>query len=252
MTPIDAAIAAAQAAPDDDAAQRALLAVLAGSELYLLLASEPTDTTISPRLFDLETGAVALVFDREDRLADFAGPAPYAAMTGRELVGLLQGQGIGIAVNLGASQETILPPEALDWLQEAEVSQELTGEMPVAVYPPEGVEEEVLPQLEARLASAEGLAKQAVLVTAEYADGRRGPCLILIDALVSAEGDLARYIGDAMAIMGRAGGALDVAFVEAATEAAERVRAAGLVIDLPEPPKPATGLPDPSKPPRLR
>lgn len=250
MTPLDQAIAAAEAAPEDEAAARGVLAALAGSELYLLLDAEPEEDKITPRLLDVE-GGVVLVFDLEERLADFAGPAPYAAMTGRELVGLLQGQGVGVAVNLGAERETILPPDALDWLQEAEVSQEVTGEMPVAVYPPEQLDETLLPQLEARLASAGGLAKQAVLVSAEYSDGRRGNCLILLDALVAAEGDLARYIGDAVAIMGQAGATLDVAFLDASSEAAERVRAVGLAIDLPEPPERPRAS-DPSKPPRLR
>ena len=63
---------------------------------------------------------MVLVFDREERLADFTGGiAPYAALPGRVIAGMLKGQGIGLGVNLGvAPSSMLLPPEAMDWLAE--------------------------------------------------------------------------------------------------------------------------------------
>ena len=49
------------------------------------------------------------MFDREERLADFAkGSAPYAAISGRILAGMLEGQGIGLGVNLEVAPSSIL------------------------------------------------------------------------------------------------------------------------------------------------
>ena len=61
---------------------------------------------------------MVLVFDLEERLASFTGiPAPYAALPGRVIAGLLAGQGIGLGVNLGvAPSSMLLSPEAVDWL----------------------------------------------------------------------------------------------------------------------------------------
>ena len=79
-------------------------------------------------LFGAETAYEMLVtpetakyrFDREERLASFTGGiAPYAALPGRVIAGLLKGQGIGMGVNLGiAPSSMLLPPEAMDWLAE--------------------------------------------------------------------------------------------------------------------------------------
>lgn len=118
-TPLDAAHAAMVSAPEDDAARLRFYDHLAASELFLLLESEAEGDQIAPRLFELDSGPVVLVFDREARLAQFAGGiAPYAAMSGRVLTGMLAGQGIGLGLNLEVAPSSILlPPEALTWLQ---------------------------------------------------------------------------------------------------------------------------------------
>jgi hypothetical protein len=49
----------------------------------------------------------------------FAGEAaPYASLSGRALSGMLAGQGLGLAVNLGTGAEMLLDPDAVDWLAE--------------------------------------------------------------------------------------------------------------------------------------
>lgn len=78
MTPLDQAHAAMDAAPDDDAARLAFHDRLASAELYLLLIAEPEgDAPLDPRLFETTQGSFVLVFDRVERLAEFAeGSAP--------------------------------------------------------------------------------------------------------------------------------------------------------------------------------
>ena len=118
MTSIDTAHAAMESSPNDDAARLRFFERIADAELFVLLEAEPTGDDIAPRLFRTGQGGFVLAFDREDRLAGFAGgPAPYAAMSGRAIAAMLAGQDIGLGLNLDVAPSSILiPPGALSWL----------------------------------------------------------------------------------------------------------------------------------------
>ncbi|MFN4194136.1 MAG: SseB family protein, partial [Tabrizicola sp.] len=120
VTLLDAAHAAVSADPENEALRLRFFERLADGEMVVLLAKEAEGETLEPQVFDLEDGPVVLVFDREERLAAFTGGiAPYAALPGRVIAGLLKGQGIGMGVNLGvAPSSMLLPAEAMDWLAE--------------------------------------------------------------------------------------------------------------------------------------
>jgi len=99
-TLIDTAHRAMEANPDDIQARMKYFERLADSELFLLLTKEAEGETLSPETFDISDGTFILAFDTEDRLSAFVGKAaPYAALSGRVIAGMLQGQGIGIALN---------------------------------------------------------------------------------------------------------------------------------------------------------
>ncbi|TNF57135.1 MAG: hypothetical protein EP307_14495, partial [Rhodobacteraceae bacterium] len=174
ITPLDAAHAAMEAAPQDDAARLRFFERLADAELFLLLASEPEDDRVEPELFALETGRFVLAFDREARLAQFTGrPAPFAGLSGRSLAALLAGEGLGLGLNLDVAPSSILiPAEAVAWLDatlghgpdEAEARIE-------AVSPPAGLPEALLGALDAKLATAQGLAQGAFLAGVTYEGG---------------------------------------------------------------------------------
>ena len=117
MTDLDNAHAAMQAAPDDDAGRLRFYERLADTELFMLLDGEPDGDQITPALFEVEDQRFALVFDREERLSQFVGRvAPYAGLPGRDLVRMLTGQGIGLALNLEVAPSAMLiPAEAVDW-----------------------------------------------------------------------------------------------------------------------------------------
>ncbi|MBC7181706.1 MAG: SseB family protein, partial [Roseovarius sp.] len=120
LTPLDTTHAAMEAAPEDATARLRFYETLAASELYLLLKSEASGDQLDPEVFDLSDHSFVLVFDREDRLAQFAGRiVPYAALSGRSIATMLAGQGVGLGVNLEVAPSSILlPPEAVDWLAE--------------------------------------------------------------------------------------------------------------------------------------
>ncbi len=258
VTLLDAAYAAVSADPENEALRLRFFERLADGEMVILLEREAEGEKLEPKVFDLEDGPVVLVFDREERLANFTGGiAPYAALPGRVIAGLLKGQGIGMGVNLGvAPSSMMLPPEAMDWLAETlDESPEEVEAKPVEFTAP-AVPEAVITALDAKLARAGGLAAAALLAGVVYEGGRRGHLLALIDAANGAEGALARAMNEALVFSGIEAGELDVVFLRTGDPATEALARVALRFDLPEPDvqdlAPAAPGMDPSRPPKLR
>lgn len=258
MTALDRAHGAMTAAPEDDAARLRFYERLADSELFLLLAAEPQGDNLEPELFEVEGGRFMLVFDREERLAEFTGQiAPYAALSGRAVSSMLAGQGIGLGLNLGvAPSEMLLPAEAVDWLAATLAHRPSEVEArPEEVLAPHGLPEVLLTALDAKLATAAGLARMAYLVAVRYEGNRPGHLLAFVDAAEGAEHALANAAGEALTFSGLEAGEMDVGFFAASDPIAARLAKVGLRFDLPEPEHsdgPAAPGMDPRKPPRLR
>ena len=258
-TPLDTALTAMDTAPEDDRARLRFYERLADSELFLALEGEPGDDQIIPQIFPVAEARFALVFDREERLADFAeGAAPYAVLSGRRLAAMLAGQGIGLAVNPGADASILIPAEAVDWLVAtlAEAPSEVE-ERPEEITAPTGLPEALITALDAKLVTAQGLARLAYLCGVTYAGGRRSHLLAFVDPVPGAEPALARAAGEALTFSGIEAGVMDVGFFRATDPVCTSLARTGLRFDLPDPAAPAQhpgsapGM-DPDKPPRLR
>ncbi|MEM8729979.1 MAG: SseB family protein [Pseudomonadota bacterium] len=237
LTPLDAAHQAMEAAPHDDAARLRFFERLADAELFVLLESEAEGDRIRPRTFSVEDGSFVLVFDRETRLSQFAdGPAPYAALSGRGLVALLSGQGLGLALNPDVAPSAILlPAGAVDWLGATLGHGPQTLDRQISdLLPPDGVPETLLAGLDAKLATTGGLAQSAYLVGVRYAGGGQGHLLAFIDAIAQAEPSLAGAVNEALTFSGIEAGVLDVAFFAASDPMAARLARTGLRFDLPQ------------------
>ena len=258
MTDLDTAHAAMEADPEDDAARLRFYERLADTELFLLLGEEAAGDQVTPALFAIEEQQLALVFDREERLAQFVGRvAPYAGLPGRALAQMLAGQGIGLGLNLDVAPSAMLiPAEAIDWLVAtlANAPSETEARL-TEVLAPKGLPESVVTALDRKLAIAAGLARSAYLVAAVYEDGTRGHVLAFVDAKDGAEKALANAAGEALTFSGIEAGVMDVMFVAASDPMAAHLARVGLRFDLPEPEKPhvpgAPGM-DPTTPPKLR
>ncbi|THD76354.1 SseB family protein [Thalassobius vesicularis] len=259
-TPLDAAHAAMIADEGNDAARLRFYERLADSELFLLLTEEPSGENISPEVFEVQDQAFVLVFDREERLADFVGKtAPYAALSGRIVAGLLAQQGMGLGLNLEVAPSSILiPPQAVAWLDETLGNAPDEAEARITeVTPPVGMPENLLSGLDAKLATAAGLAHSAYLVGVIYENGVRSHLLAFVDAVPGAEGALAKAVSEALTFSGIEAGALDVSFIRASDQKAAVFAKWGLQFELPVPEEAqeigrvAPGT-DPSKPPILR
>ncbi|MDD9733724.1 SseB family protein [Mameliella sp. AT18] len=259
LTELDRAHAAMEAAPEDDALRLRYYDRLATTELYLMLTAEPQGQEISPEVFELGDARFVLGFDREERLAGFAGRAvPYAALSGRALASMLAGQGIGLALNLEvAPSQYLLPPEALAWLAETLGHGPQQAEARPAEFRAPRVPEALVTALDARLAIGAGLARKAYLAEVIYDDGARGHLLGITGAVAGAEAALAGAINEALVFSGLEAGALDVTFLSDSDRLTADLARVALRFDLPEPQAPerverlAPGT-DPDKPPILR
>ncbi len=244
------------AAPEDDTARLGYYHRLAGADLCLMLDREPAGNELSPRLFPLEEGRFVLVFEGEERLADFAAaPVPYAALPGRVIMAMLAGRGVGLGVNLGdGASAFLMPPASVDWLAGLLAqAPEPASDRPDRWLAPDA------PGLAARLEDL--LAGLGNLVAGAWLAGTEGPgrrrhALVLADAAAGAEAPLAKAAGEALAFAGAE--ETDLIFLAGADctalglpAVAERVAIAAP----PEPPVPAAPAPpgsDPARPPRLR
>lgn len=265
ITPLDAAHAAMDAAPHDDALRLRFFERLVDAELFLLLdeAADAEDPDFAaPRLFDTPEGAFMLAFDREYRLAAFAGAgAPYAALSGRSLIGELAGQGVSLGLNLDvAPSAMLLPPAAVDWLAETLANRPAETEARItAIAPPKGLPPEVLTALDTKLATAMGLAQAAFLVAATYDSGARNHLLAFLGTLPGAEPALTDAVAEALTFTGLDAAALDVIFPAADSPLIPALARRGLRFDLPQPVARAPGAApgsnpgaDPARPPKLR
>jgi len=258
-TLIDTAHRAMEANPDDIQARMKYFERLADSELFLLLTKEAEGETLSPETFDISDGTFILAFDTEDRLSAFVGKAaPYAALSGRVIAGMLQGQGIGIALNPEvAPSSNIIDPQAVAWLAETvAVAPETTEARPESFLSP-SVPEVLVAALAEKLATAAGLAHSAYLVGVAYDSGAKGHLLGVIDAVAGSEGAIAKAVNEALNFSGLEAAALDVTFLSAQDVSAAALAKVGLRFDIHQPEtvedyKPKAPGMDPDAPPILR
>lgn len=266
MSDLDRAHDAMAAAPDDPLPRLRFYETLARAELTLLLAEEPApgDDPV-PALFDTGDGRFALAFDSDERLASFAeGPAAYAALPGRALLGMIGGQGIGLGLNLGVAPSSFLMPAgAVDWL--AGILAPPAPHQPLAVADlagrlrPPVLGAALVAALGRKLGESAGLARFALLAGTDGRGGLPAHVLALIGVPAGAEAPLAQAISEAMAFAGAEPSALDVMFLAEADPLVARMGRFALRFDpppvpdpVPEPPKQAPPGSDPSRPPRLR
>ncbi len=232
---------------------------LADAELFLLLAHEATGDRIEPQVYPVDGENYVLVFDRIERLAEFAGQTvPYAAMSGRAVINLLARHSLGLGVNLGTAPSSILLPiSAIDWLAEAIATRpSKRTERPTELHAPKSVPEPVLSGLQTKLELAAGFARQAYLAEVQYDGGRKSHILAFVDALPGAEPALSQAVSEALVFSGVEVGEIDVVFFESSDPICARLSRAGVLFDLPRPTRsasePAAPGMDPAKPPKLR
>ncbi len=260
MTPLDQTHELMEKNPDEEAYRLRFYQQLADCELSLLLETEPAGDRISPKTVDVENQSFVLVFDTEERLAEFTkAEAPFATLSGRDLAAMLNGQGIGLAINLDvASSSILIPSDAVDWLVEilATPGVETTGR-PKEFLSPENLSGELATALASGMVRVSGLAETAWLVDAVHQDGTKGMILGFVGVDQGSEPALRRIIADIVKFTSEET-TVDVAFFNSGTQPCLALEIVGLRFEIPEPtPQSKEIIPsapgmDPDTPPRLR
>lgn len=254
MTPLDRAHAAMESG--GDGARLRFYERLADAELFLLLEREAEAERIAPRVFPLEDGPVVLAFDTEERLTEFAGPAAYAALSGRALAAHLAGRGLGLGLNLGVAPSSFLVgAEAVDWLARMLAGTPDEAEARPSRFAPPRTPETLVAALDAKFAGLAGRARSACLAAVTYEDGREAHLVAFIGALPGAERALAAAVREAVVFSNLPAADLDVAFLAENDPVTARLVGIALRFDLPKPTAQAPRSPpgsDPDRPPRLR
>ena len=236
-TPLDTAHAAMTAAPEDDTARLRFYERMADAELYLLLEHEPQGDQINPRVLDADGAQYLLAFDRAQRLAGYAGAAAsYVALSGRNIAAMLEGQPLGLALNMDVAPSAILLPDtAVAWLRETLTNTAAQVEARIArVLPPKGLPETLITAIDEKLATATGMAANAWLVGVEYDGGGHGHLLAFIDAIPRAQDALVRAASEALTFSGIEAGAMDVGFFNHTDPTVTKLTRVGLRFDLPQ------------------
>ena len=260
MTPLDQAHAAMEASPDNDALRLQFYERLADSELFLLLEDEPTDDIAKPIIFPVEDQQFALVFDSEERLVAFSQtPTPFVSLSGRMIANLLNGQGIGLGVNLSVAPSSILLPDtAVAWLAKTlSVKPETAQAKPVAIYAPSAIPEILLTSLDTKLATMAGVAKAAYLAEVAYEDAPKNHVIAFVEAIEQAQDAITTAVSEALTFSGIEAGTLDVMFLRGSDPICAELAKVALRFDLPELLEPkartiAAPGSNPDKPPKLR
>lgn len=259
-TPLDIAFRAMETQPDDPAAALRYYERVADSELFLMLEEEASDDRARPLIFETSDGPVALVFDRAERLAEFVDhPTPFVALSGRRIAGLLAGRGIGLGINLGvAASSNLLPPSAVDWLQQTlGTNSEIAEGRPVHVAAPGGLPESLVAAIDTKLAATAGVVAAAYLAQATYDNGQKGHMLALVDVPAAAQAGVAAAMAEVLQFSGLEAGQLDLVFLSAEEPVVAAIARVGLGFEIPElllpkAPRPLAPGMDPDKPPKLR
>jgi hypothetical protein len=260
MTPLDQAHAEMEAHPDHDALRLNFYERLADCELFLLLEAEPTKDTAKPMIFPVEDQQYALVFDSEERLAEFAQkPAPFISLSGRIIAGMLNGKGIGLGVNLMVAPSSILLPDvAVAWLAETlKTTPEETQAKPVSIHAPSAIPEVLLKALDTKLAAMAGVAKAAYLAEVDYENAPKTHVIVFIDAIEQAQTAITSAVSEALTFSGIEAGTLDVLFLRPSDPICAQLAKVALRFDLPELLEPKARVVEvpgsnPDKPPKLR
>jgi hypothetical protein len=254
LTPIDRAHAALAAAEDDAGLRLAFYGAVLASEILLLLEDEAEGDRVRPFVVETGAGRLVLAFDTSERMASFLDrPRDYLALSGRALFTMLEGQGIGIALNPDvAPSASVIPPAAIDAMATAPAAPDTAAARLARFRPPADAPSRLVEALAARMAAHGGLIAAAHLVTAEDAGGGERLLLALEGVPEAAEAAVARAMDEALRFSGVEGVGLDILYPTDSLLA--RLRPVALTLR-PEPAagrKPVPPGADPARPPRLR
>lgn len=189
QTSLDQAFACAESS-DEDAQIQQFYQVFVDEIFYLLVEDEEKANfdaqTIKPLLVSIEGAQTVLIFDTEERLAEFVEqPAEFITLTGRSLVKMFVGKGVQLGLNLGvASSSMVIDAQLLDILWQ-DLSQDEYTLMDkqhlndVTIHRPLNAPDILVKSLHLHLEIQRRDIKEALLVQADMVGENAQKCFIL-------------------------------------------------------------------------
>ena len=248
QTTLDAAFLEAQR---DPAASPRFFDELMATLLYMPVHEEPEETesggqSISPIIFEVEDEETILVFDSEERVADWATePVNYVGLPGATIFEMFDGRE-QVGLNLGvAPSSLIITRENVAWLHDRAVEATEAEEIPAGanlrVEPPADAPREAVAALTSRLAGFRAEVQEATLfrLFVEGEGGRESSRLVLALSPTPIGAHRAEEVAAALAKTARAAFSiaepLEVTILHPGSELMEKARSVGLrlpIIDL--------------------
>ncbi|WP_018631334.1 SseB family protein [Neomegalonema perideroedes] len=238
---LDAAFLEAQRNPE---ASPRFFDELMATTLFMPIHDEPEETltggqSISPIVFEVEDEETILVFDSEERLAEWATePVNYVGLPGAAIFEMFDGRE-QVGLNLGvAPSSLIITRENVEWLHERALEATQTEEVPAGaslrVEPPTEAPREAVAALTSRLAGFRAEIEEATLfrLFVEGADGRETSRLVLALAPTALGAHRADEVAAALAKTARSSFSiaepLEVTILHPGSELLEKARNVGL------------------------
>lgn len=201
--------------------------------------SDAEASAISPVFYEVEGNATLLIFDTEDRLAQWTNePVDYVGLTGKQLFAMFDGEQ-QVALNIGvAPSSVVIPSEAVGWLHERAVTEGESEEVPAGavldVTPPPDLSPEIVARIAARIAGLRREVNEAVFFSLGIDAGQDEAERRVVLGVAVSEAGMAEADSVAQALADTAMGAFDgqrpveVALLNADSPLMEKARKVGL------------------------
>ena len=237
MTQLNKAFVKMAQNPENNDARLNYYGVLADTNLFLLLAQEPSNETLEPKFIQLEGKNFALAFDSEESLSEFYGEAAaFAQITGRVLAKMLLEEKIGLGINLGVSEgELLLPWEIIKWFVNVlDETPDLVQTTPKNFFRAKAFPEVLFNALKEKLMPAVGLFDEIWICAVEYNEDETSHLICLMGVQNSSQQAIVKSINEVLSFTDIDLGNIDVAYFSYDNEACTKIREIGIKLEFPE------------------
>ncbi|WP_093973964.1 SseB family protein [Boseongicola aestuarii] len=212
---------------------------LAEARIFVLLDDTAKGETYEPKVFTLKDAQYLLAFDVPEQADELTGSTASTSPTlGMDLFKLLRGRDIGLGINMGGtSSATLISGETIEMIcayYDGEAGEPLVADADTsqfrALLAPQNFPDTLQNALSDMLFRLQQTFNKAVLLKAEYEEGKSGFIVAVSGAADPDRGAIAAAVEDALKASRRNDVQLDVAFLGLDDPMASRIERVGQVL----------------------
>lgn len=212
---------------------------LAEARIYVLLDSTVKGDTYEPKVFSLKDARYLLAFDVPEQANELTGSKASTSPTlGMDMFKLLRGRDIGLGINMGGtSSATLISGETIEMIcsyYDGDAGEPLVSDADTsqfrALLAPQNFPDTLQNALSDRLFRLQTTFSKAVLLKAEYEEGKSGFIVAVSGASDPDRGAIAAAVEDALKASRRDDVQLDVAFLGLDDPMASRIERVGQLL----------------------